>query len=60
MRDDDTLNGVLETLKAQNAATMRILGEIDLDATVEVPNHIYAAFGIDSDCTVRWGRIAPY
>jgi hypothetical protein len=54
MRDDDALNGLLETLKAQNAATMRILGEVDLDATVQVPHHIYAAYGVASDCTVRW------
>jgi hypothetical protein len=45
MRDDDTLNELLETLKAQSAATMRILGEADLDATVHVPNDVHAAYG---------------
>jgi uncharacterized damage-inducible protein DinB len=54
MRDDDTLNGLLETLREQNAATMRILSDADLDATVQVPNHICAAYGVAADCTVRW------
>jgi hypothetical protein len=54
MRDDDTLNELLETLKAQSAATMRILGEADLDATVHVPNDVHAAYGVASDCTMRW------
>jgi uncharacterized damage-inducible protein DinB len=54
MRDDDTLNELLETLKAQNAATMRVLGEADLDAPVQVTNDIHAAYGKACDCTVRW------
>ncbi|WP_326549224.1 DinB family protein [Mycolicibacterium sp. ND9-15] len=54
MRDKDTLAGLLERLTAQNAATMGVLGDADLDASVRVPNHIYAAYGVAADCTVRW------
>jgi hypothetical protein len=54
MRDDDTLDGLLERLTAQNAATMGVLDDVDLDASVRVPDHIYAAYGAASDCTVRW------
>ncbi|OBA92216.1 hypothetical protein A5662_21440 [Mycobacteriaceae bacterium 1482268.1] len=54
MRDDDTLDGLLKRLTAQNAATMRVLSDADLDATVRVPNHIYAAYGAAENCTVRW------
>jgi hypothetical protein len=36
MRDDDTLDGLLERLTAQNAATMGVLGDADLDASVMV------------------------
>lgn len=54
MRPDDTLEELLESLKAQNAASMQVFAEVDLGDVVEVPVHIHAAYGCSSDCTVRW------
>jgi hypothetical protein len=54
MRTDEALDGLLESLKMQNAATMQIFGEADLDDAVEVPPHIHGAYGVSSDATVRW------
>lgn len=54
MREDETLDGLLETLKAQNAETLRVIGEKDLDAAVPVP-HGVPWFPQDLDAwSVRW------
>ena len=37
MREDETLADLLEALTAQNAETLRVLGEKDLDTPVPVP-----------------------
>ncbi|MDT5018148.1 MAG: hypothetical protein QOD39_4308, partial [Mycobacterium sp.] len=37
MRDDETLHGILDALKAQNAETQRILSESDFATPVPVP-----------------------
>lgn len=54
MREDETLAGLLEALKAQNAETLRVIGEQDLDAPVPVP-HGVPWFPQDIDnWSVRW------
>jgi uncharacterized damage-inducible protein DinB len=54
MRDDETLEQLLETFKRQNAETVRILGEADLDTPVPVPQDV-PWFPKDIDhWTVRW------
>jgi Protein of unknown function (DUF664) len=40
MRDDETLGDLLDTLRAQNAETLRIFAEADLDAQVPVPHDV--------------------
>ena len=40
MRDDETLDQLLEALKAQNAETLRIFSEADWDAPVPVPHDV--------------------
>jgi hypothetical protein len=40
MRDDETLAGLLRALEAQNAETLKIFTETDLDAPVPVPHHV--------------------
>ena len=40
MRDDETLDQLLEALKAQNAETLRIIAEADLDTPVPVPHDV--------------------
>ncbi|HZQ31111.1 MAG TPA: DinB family protein [Mycobacterium sp.] len=54
MGDDETLDGLLKALEAQNADTLRILAEADLDAAVPVPHHV-PWFPQDVDhWSVRW------
>lgn len=53
-RDDETLEGLLDSLTVQNAAAERLLVEGDLDDAVKVPPYIYAAYRASTDCTVRW------
>lgn len=54
MRDDETLAGLLDALKAQNAETLRILTEKDFDTAVPVP-HDVPWFPQDVDnWSVRW------
>ncbi|KWX20826.1 DinB family protein [Mycolicibacterium wolinskyi] len=54
MREDETLAGLLEALKAQNAETLRVFAEQDLDAAVPVP-HGVPWFPQDIDnWSVRW------
>lgn len=40
MRDDETLESLLRALEAQNAETLRVFTETDLDAPVPVPHHV--------------------
>ncbi|KUH95719.1 DinB family protein [Mycobacterium sp. IS-3022] len=54
MREDETLDGLLDALKRQNAETLRVLGECDLDTPVPVP-HDVPWFPQDIDhWNVRW------
>jgi Protein of unknown function (DUF664) len=54
MRDDETLTGLLEALRAQNAETLKVLSEVDLDTPVPVP-HDVPWFPQDVDhWSVRW------
>ncbi|MGV9800642.1 DinB family protein [Mycobacterium sp. NPDC003449] len=54
MRDDETLAGLLDALKAQNAETLRVFAGQDLDASVPVPRNV-PWFPQDLDhWTVRW------
>jgi len=54
MRDDETLSELLDRLSAQNAETLRIFGEADLDTPVPVPQDV-PWFPKDIDnWTVRW------
>ena len=54
MRDDETLEQLLQRLRAQNEETLRIFAEADLDTQVPVP-HDVPWFPQDLDFwTVRW------
>jgi uncharacterized damage-inducible protein DinB len=54
VRDDETLDGLLKALEAQNAATLNALAEADLDALVPVPHEV-PWFPKDVDnWSVRW------
>ena len=54
MRDDQTLEGLLKALEAQNAATLRAFAAADLDALVPVPHEV-PWFPKDVDnWSVRW------
>ncbi|CRZ16190.1 DinB family protein [Mycolicibacterium neworleansense] len=54
MRDDETLAGLLDALKAQNAETLRVLAKTELDTPVPVPHHV-PWFPQDVDnWSVRW------
>jgi uncharacterized damage-inducible protein DinB len=51
--DDENLDSLLEAYKAQNAETLRVFAEADLDATIVAPDHIQALYE-DPHWTVRW------
>ena len=54
MREDETLHGLLEALKAQNAVTLQVFAEADFDTPVPVP-HDVPWFPQDIDhWSVRW------
>ena len=54
MREDETLEGLLKGLAAQNAETLRAFAEADLDAPVPVPHHVpWFPRDIDS-WSARW------
>lgn len=54
MREDETLKGLLDTLRAQNADTLRTLREADLTTPVPVPHEV-PWFPHDIDhWSVRW------
>ena len=52
--DHESLADLLATYNAQNAETIRVFAEADLDATTEVPPHIQAMYPDSFDWTVRW------
>ena len=57
MGDDETLDGLLAKLRAQNEDSLRIFAEADLDAQVPVP-HDVPWFPQDLDFwNVRWGAM---
>jgi uncharacterized damage-inducible protein DinB len=54
MRPDETLDGLLEAFKAQNAESLRLVETADLDAAVPVPHEI-PWFPKDQEAwSVRW------
>jgi Protein of unknown function (DUF664) len=54
MRDDETLDQLLDALRTQNAETLRVFGETDLETLVPVP-HDVPWFPQDLDhWNVRW------
>jgi hypothetical protein len=54
MRDDETLDELLEKFRRQNAETLRIFDDADLDTAVPVPQDV-PWFPKDIDhWTVRW------
>jgi hypothetical protein len=54
MRDDETLEGLLDALRAQNAETLRVFREADLTTPVPVPHEV-PWFPHDIDhWSVRW------
>jgi hypothetical protein len=40
MREDESLSGLLDALAEQNAETLRVFAEVDLDAQVPVPHDV--------------------
>lgn len=54
MRDDESLEGLLDRLRTQNEETLRVFAEADLDALVPVPRNV-PWFPKDVDhWSVRW------
>jgi hypothetical protein len=54
MRDDETLEGLLKALEAQNTATLRAFAGADLDTLVPVPHQVpWFAKDVDN-WSVRW------
>jgi uncharacterized damage-inducible protein DinB len=54
VHDDESLTDLLATYQAQNAETIRVFAEADLDATTEVPPHIGEMYPDSCEWTVRW------
>ncbi|WP_231988490.1 DinB family protein [Mycobacterium sp. 1274761.0] len=53
-RDDETLDGLTAGFRAQNAETLQVFAEADLDATtIAIPDHIHGIFQVPH-WTVRW------
>jgi hypothetical protein len=53
VHDDESLDGLLAAYRAQNADSLKVFTEADLDATIVVPDHIQALY-VDPHWTVRW------
>ena len=53
LHDDDRLDRLLAAYCAQNAQTLQVFAEADLDATIVVPDHLQAMYE-DPHWTVRW------
>lgn len=53
MRADESLAELLAALDAQTAETLRMFAEIDLDSTIDVPEHVLRVCD-DAHWTARW------
>jgi uncharacterized damage-inducible protein DinB len=53
VHDDESLEGLLATFREQNAETLHVFGEADLDAPIVVPAHIQMIYE-DPHWTTRW------
>lgn len=51
--DDENLAGLLNAYREQNAVTLQVFAEADLDAKISVPEHLQALYE-DPHWTVRW------
>ena len=51
--DNESLESLLDAYREQNAETLRVFAEADLDATIVVPDHIQVWYE-DPHWTVRW------
>jgi hypothetical protein len=56
MRDDESLAGLLAAFEEQIAETLRVFSEIDLDATIVVPEHVQRVCE-DGRWTARWALL---
>jgi uncharacterized damage-inducible protein DinB len=56
VHDDESLDSLLAAYRAQNAETLRVFAEADLDGTIVVPDHIQALYE-DPHWTVRWALL---
>jgi uncharacterized damage-inducible protein DinB len=56
MHDDESLAQLLTAFEAQNAETLRVFSEADLDAMIVVPEHIHRICE-DPHWTVRWALL---
>ena len=54
VRDYESLTDLRTTYDAQNAETIRVFTDADLDATTEVPPHIGEVYPHTCEWTVRW------
>ena len=59
MRDDETLEQLLDELRKQNEETLQVITEADLDAQVPVP-HDVPWFPQDIETVGAVGRAAPH
>jgi uncharacterized damage-inducible protein DinB len=53
VHDDERLDGLLAAYRTQNAETLRVFTDADLDATIVVPDHLQAIYE-DPHWTARW------
>ena len=56
VRDNESLDDLLAAYRAQNAETLKVFAEADLDATIAVPDHLQALY-VDPHWTVRWALL---
>ena len=54
VRDDESLTDLLRTYSAQNAETIRVFTDADLDALTDVPPHIGDVYPDTCEWTARW------
>jgi uncharacterized damage-inducible protein DinB len=54
VHENESLTSLLATYNAQNAETIVVFTEADLDADTQVPPHIDALYAESSKWTVRW------
>jgi hypothetical protein len=56
LHDDESIDSLLATYRAQNAETLRVFADADLDATIVVPDHLQALYE-NPHWTVRWALL---